>query len=159
VSTAHDEGAHEPARNVPPASGRTVDAGEMPVAYEARNEFEAQCIRSVLEDAGIRSLTLPHGQAIFGFPMRAGASGVPVRVLPDDLSRAKQVIAEARWVGRSVDWDEVDVGEMPPEVARMLARAKADAWIRRALLAVAWVALAVVVLSIAVGLIRSMTAR
>jgi len=155
VSAAHDEGAHDPARGAPPAPGRTVDAGEMPVAYEARNEFEAQCVRSVLEDAGIRSLTLPHGQAIFGFPMRAGASGVPVRVLPDDLSRAKQVIAEARWVGRSVDWDEVDVGEMPPDVARMLARARTDAWIRRALLAVAWVALAMVACSFAVALVRS----
>ena len=134
---------------------RAVDAGDMPTAYEARNEFEAQCVRGVLEDAGIRSVTVPAGQAIFGFPLRAGARGVPVRVLPDDLSRARQVIAEARWTGRSIDWDEVDVGEMPPEVARMLARSRSDRWIRRAFLAVAWVALATVILGMAVSLYRA----
>ena len=136
-------------------AGRAVDAGEMPVAYEARNEFEAQCVRSVLEDAGIRSVTLPSGQAIFGFPMRAGAAGVPVRVLAEDLSRAKQVIAESRWVGRSVDWDEVDVGEMPPDVARIMARTRRDRWVQRAVMAVAWLALLVVVGSIALGLLRA----
>jgi hypothetical protein len=134
---------------------RAVDAGDMPTAYEARNEFEAQCVRGVLEDAGIRSVTVPAGQAIFGFPLRAGARGVPVRVLPDDLSRARQVIAEARWTGRSIDWDEVDVGEMPLEVARMLARSRSDRWIRRAFLAVAWIALATVVLGMAVSLYRA----
>lgn len=134
---------------------RAIDVGDMPTAYEARNEFEAQCVRGVLEDAGIRSVTVPAGQAIFGFPLRAGARGVPVRVLPDDLSRARQVIAEARWTGRSIDWDEVDVGEMPPEVARMLARSRSDRWIRRAFLAVAWVALATVVLGMAVSLYRA----
>lgn len=132
-----------------------VDAGDMPVAYDARNEFEAQCVRGVLEDAGIRSVTVPAGQAIFGFPLRAGARGVPVRVLPDDLSRARQVIAEARWTGRSIDWDEVDVGEMPPEVARMLARSRGDRWMRRAFLAVAWVALATVLLGMVVSLYRA----
>jgi hypothetical protein len=124
---------------------RAVDAGDMPTAYEARNEFEAQCVRGVLEDAGIRSVTVPAGQAIFGFPLRAGARGVPVRVLPDDLSRARQVIAEARWTGRSIDWDEVDVGEVPPEVARMLGGDRAGRWIRRGILGVAWVIIAVIV--------------
>ena len=132
-----------------------VDAGGMPVAYDARNEFEAQCVRSVLEDAGIRSVTLPSGQAIFGFPLRAGAAGVPVRVLAEDLSRAKQVIAEARWVGRSVDWDEVDVGEMPPDVARIMARTRRDRWVQRAVMAVAWLALLVVFGSIVLGLVRA----
>ena len=132
-----------------------VDAGAMPTVFEARSDFEAQCVRGVLEDAGIRSVTVPAGQAIFGFPLRAGARGVPVRVLPDDLSRARQVIAEARWTGRSIDWDEVDVGEMPPEVARMLARSRSDRWIRRAFLAVAWIALATVVLGMAVSLYRA----
>lgn len=137
------------------AGGRAVDAAAMPVAFEARNEFEARCVQSVLEDAGIRSVTLPTGQAIFGFPMRVG-SMVPVRVLPDDLTRARQAIAEARWVGRSVDWDDVDVGEMPPEVARMLARSRSDAWIRRGILGVAWAAILAVLASIGVGLFRAL---
>jgi len=133
---------------------RAVDAGDMPTAYEARNEFEAQCVRGVLEDAGIRSVTVPAGQAIFGFPLRAGARGVPVRVLPDDLSRARQVIAEARWTGRSIDWDEVDVGEVPSEVARVLSRVRREAWIRRAMQALAWLMLALVAAGMVVSLWR-----
>ena len=117
----------------------------MPAAFEARSEFEAQCVRSVLSDAGIASVIPPTGQAIFGFPLRTGGNTVPVRVLPEDLSRARQVLAEARWTGKSIDWDEVDVGEVPPEVARVLRGDRAGRWIRRGILAVAWVLIAVIV--------------
>jgi len=133
---------------------RAVDGGDMPVAFEARDEFEAECARSVLEDSGIRSVVLPAGQAIFGFPLRAGGRTVPVRVLPDDLSRARQVLAEARWTGRSVDWDQVDVGEVPPEVARVLARSRTEAWIRRAHVALAWLVLALVAAGFVVSVVR-----
>lgn len=127
------------------APGREIDAGAMPSAFEARSEFEAQCVRSVLEDAGIASVMPPTGQAIFGFPLRTGGTTVPVRVLPEDLSRARQVLAEARWAGKSIDWDEVDVGEVPPEVARVLRGDRAGRWIRRAVLGVAWMLIAVIV--------------
>jgi hypothetical protein len=125
--------------------GREIDAGAMPAAFEARSEFEAQCVRSVLEDAGIASVIPPTGQAVFGFPLRTGGNTVPVRVLPEDLSRARQVLAEARWTGKSIDWDEVDVGEVPPEVARVLRGDRAGRWIRRGILAVAWVLISVIV--------------
>jgi hypothetical protein len=55
------------------------------------------------------------------------------------------VLAEARWTGKSIDWDEVDVGEVPPEVARVLRGDRAGRWIRRGILAVAWVLIAVIV--------------
>ena len=135
--------------------GREIDAGAMPAAFEARSEFEAQCVRSVLEDAGIASVIPPTGQAIFGFPMRTGLNTVPVRVLPEDLSRARQVLAEARWTGKSIDWDEVDVGEAPPEVARMLGGDRVGRWIRRGILAVAWAIIgSVVVFGMVVPVIR-----
>ena len=136
-----------------------MDASSMPIACEARNEFEAQCVQSVLEDAGIQSVVDPSGVAIFGFPLRAGSTVVPVRVLPEDLSRAKQMISEARWVGKSVDWDDVDVGEMPPDVIRMLSRARTDRVIGRVMMAVAWIAIATVLVSIAIGLVRSIGGR
>lgn len=128
----------------------------MPVAYEARNEFEAQCVRTVLEDAGIKSVTLAPGQGIFGFPLRASAPGVPVRVLPEDHSRALQVIAEARWVGRSVDWDEVDVGDVPPEVARVLDRGRSERIFARLVKSLIWIYLAAVVVGIVVPVIRAL---
>jgi hypothetical protein len=136
-----------------------MDASTMPIACEARNEFEAQCVQSVLEDAGIQSVIDPSGVAIFGFPLRAGSTVVPVRVLPEDLSRAKQMISEARWVGKSVDWDDVDVGEMPPDVIRMLSRARTDRVIGRVMMAVAWIAIATVLASITIGLVRSIAGR
>lgn len=129
-----------------------VDAGAMPTVFEARSDFEAQCVRGVLEDAGIRSVTVPTGQGIFGFPLRAGSRTVPVRVLPDDLSRARQALAEARWTGKSVDWDAVEVGEMPPEVARVMAGARTDRLVRRALAAVLWAALALVAASLVLSM-------
>lgn len=132
-----------------------LDAAAMPVAHEARNEFEAQCVRTVLEDAGIRSVVLPSGQAVFGFPLRAGGATVPVRVLPEDLTRARQAISEARWTGRSIDWDELDVGEVPPDVARILGSARRERIVRRLVLAVAWAALATVLAGVAVSLFRS----
>ena len=135
---------------------RIMDAGTMPVAYNARNEFEAQCVRSVLEDAGIKSVALVPGQGIFGFPLRASAPGVPVRVLPEDHSRALQVIAEARWVGRSIDWDEVDVGDVPPEVARVLDRGKSERIFARLVKSLIWIYLAAVIIGIVVPVIRAL---
>ena len=86
---------------------------------------------------------------------KATAESKQHAITSEDLSRAKQVIAESRWVGRSVDWDEVDVGEMPPDVARIMARTRRDRWVQRAVMAVAWLALLVVVGSIALGLLRA----
>jgi hypothetical protein len=150
------EGVQHRRKDVPQ---HRMDASTMPIACEARNEFEAQCVQSVLEDAGIQSVIDSSGVAVFGFPLRAGSTVVPVRVLPEDLSRAKQMISEARWVGKSVDWDDVDVGEMPPDVIRMLSRARTDRVIGRVMMAVAWIAIATVLASIAIGLVRSIAGR
>lgn len=159
----HDGRGSDATRNSPdrpsPDMQRRMDSSSMPIACEARNEFEAQCVQSVLEDAGIQSIRDPSGVAIFGFPLRAGSTAVPVRVLPEDLSRARQMISEARWVGKSVDWDDVDVGEMPPDVIRMLSRARSDRVIGHVIMAVAWVAIAAVMVSIAIGLVRSISGR
>jgi hypothetical protein len=58
-----------------------------------------------------------------------------------------------------VDWDDVDVGEMPPDVIRMLSRVRSDRVIGRVIMAVAWVAIAAVMVSIAIGLVRSISGR
>lgn len=114
-------------RDIPPVHGPdgdeiSVDAGDMPTAALARSDFEAEAIRAVLADAGIRSLFIPTSTGVFGFPLGLRGEGIPVRVLPDDLSRAREVLSQARFTGRSVDWDDVDIGEMPPEVRATLER-------------------------------------
>ena len=151
---AHPQPTHEPAPE-PGAGGdapdRVLDAGDLAVAFEARNDFEAQCVRTLLQEAGIQSVTIPSGAAIFGFPLRPGG-GIPVRVLPEDLTRARQTIAEAKFVGKSIDWDDVDVGEVPPDVARVLAGARRTRMTRRAIRPLAIVALVV----IAVAMVRAL---
>lgn len=100
-----------------------VDAGDLPTAAEAQNEFQAEAIRAVLIDAGISSIYVPSGSSLFGFSTAPGRT-IPVKVLPQDLSRAKEVLSRAKFVGRSVDWDDVDVGDMPPEVRTTLEQGR-----------------------------------
>lgn len=97
-----------------------VDVGDMATVMHASTEFEAEAVRAVLADAGIRSVMVPTGSNVFGFPLGASGRGIPVRVLPDELDRARTALAQAQFVGRSVDWDDVDVGEIPPDVQRDL---------------------------------------
>jgi hypothetical protein len=99
-----------------------MDAGDLSTVAFASTEFEAEALRAVLDDAGISSLFLPSGSNLFGFPLRADGGSIPVKVLPEDLSRAKEVLSRAKFIGRSVDWDDVDVGEMPPDVRSVLER-------------------------------------
>ena len=136
-----------------------LDVGAMSTVHDARSEFEAECIRSVLEDAGIASVVPPSGQGVFGFPLRAAGASVPVRVLPEDLSRARQVLAEARWAGKSIDWDDADVGEVPAEVRDELGRGERHRRVRRIVMAVGRAVVAVILLLMIAqgvwGLIRS----
>jgi hypothetical protein len=48
---------------------------------------------------------------------------------------------------------------MPPDVIRMLSRARTDRVIGRVMMAVAWIAIATVLASIAIGLVRSIGGR
>lgn len=154
---AHPQPEHGPAPE-PGAGGdappHVLDAGALEVAFEARNEFEAQCVRALLEDVGIRSVTVPSGELVYGFPLCSGGR-IAVRVLPEDATRARQAIAEAKFVGRSIDWDELDVGEVPPEVARVLEGSRRARLVRRAFFAVAALLLAAIAVSFVVGLVTS----
>ena len=136
-----------------------MDAGAMPTAFEARSEFEAQCVRTLLEEAGISCVVVPSGTTIFGFPLRAGGPTIPVRVLPEDLSRAKQAISEAKFVGRSIDWDEVDVGEASSDVAHALSRSRRVRRRRMVVTAMVWIILLAAALSAVAALIRAVVGR
>ena len=66
------------------------------------------------------------------------------------------MIAEARWVGRSIDWDEVDVGDVPPEVARVLDRGQSERIFARLVKSLIWIYLAAVIIGIVVPVIRAL---
>jgi hypothetical protein len=80
-------------------------------------------------------------------------------VLPEDLSRARQVLAEARWSGKSIDWDDADVGEVPAEVRDELGKGERHRRVRRIVMAVGRAVVAVILLLMIAqgvwGLVRS----
>ena len=76
-------------------------------------ELHAQMLADALQDEGIESEV--SGGVTGGF--RAEAPGmVKVLVRATDLARAKAIFQDWEHQGESVDWDEVDVGEMEDDV-------------------------------------------
>lgn len=154
----HDEHhPSEPPRH-PPVHGEgpddlAVDIGDLVTVFEARSEFEAETIRAVLKDAGILSVALPSGSGVFGFPLTAQGLTVPVRVLPHDYDRAREVLAHARFIGRSVDWDDADVGEMLPEVRAVLEKPRGMMWAGKAMVVLGGIVAAVLLLVILGGFV------
>jgi hypothetical protein len=69
------------------------------------------------------------------------------------------VLAEARWAGKSIDWDEADVGEVPSEVREELGKGERHRRVRRVVMAVGRAVLAAILLLMVAqgvwGLIRS----
>lgn len=81
---------------------------------DAQGEFEARTIVAVLEDAGIEGHVFVLGDLGLTTSISPGGRGVPVFVRRSMVDRARQVLAESREIGASVDWDSIDVGEEPP---------------------------------------------
>ena len=97
--------------------------GGLVTVAEAASEFEAQTIVAVLADSGIDAVVFPLATIPIPDPLRNRPPGrMPVQVAADDLGRARAVLAEAKQAAAGLDWDEVDVGEPPPEVAATLVR-------------------------------------
>ncbi len=80
-----------------------------------RHELEAQSLRAVLEDAGISAVVDSSPFAAIPCDWMPG-SEVAVRVPRDQFDLAKQTLEISRIHAESIDWDEVDLGEMPTEV-------------------------------------------
>jgi uncharacterized membrane protein YcjF (UPF0283 family) len=72
---------------------------------------------------------------------------MPVQVAAGDLARARAALAEAKDAAARLDWDSVEVGEPPPEVAAVLERPRKSRRMRFLVLAVLAIA---VLLSLAV---------
>jgi hypothetical protein len=122
-------------------SGSGQAAGLLTVV-EASSEFEAQTIVAVLAEAGIEAAVFPLATIPIPDPLRNRPAGrMPVQVAAADLERARAALADAKDAAEQLDWNEVDVGDPPPEVAAVLDRRRGPRRMRF---------LALVVLAIAV---------
>ena len=88
---------------------------------DCSNELEGQELRSVIEDAGIPAFVLETETLGIGLGRTdARLGGVQVKVARSNRERAREALELSRIQSARIDWDEVDVGEAPPEVLNVL---------------------------------------
>lgn len=87
-----------------------------------RSELEAREICTLLEEADMPAYVFSKGG--LGVDMVSGDARIgvaQVQVPAVRLEEARSIIRSVEEVSSMIDWDEVDVGEMPDEVAEVLA--------------------------------------
>lgn len=84
-----------------------------------QHELEAQSLSAVLEEAGIHAVVNSSPFTVLSCATAPG-SEVALRVPQDQLELAKQALEISRIHAATIDWDEVDLGEMPPEVENLI---------------------------------------
>lgn len=121
-----------------------ASASGLVTVFEAAGEFEAQTVVAVLADAGIEAHVFPLATIPIPDALRARPAGVmPVQVARADLERARAALAAAREAAANLDWDTVELGDPPPEVAASLGRSRSRGRLR--LLAIGLLALAAMI--------------
>lgn len=117
------------------------ERGGLVTVVEAANEFEAQTVVAVLAEAGVEAFVFPLATIPIPDPLRNRPAGrMPVQVAAADLERAREALAEAKEAAARLDWDEVEVGDPPPEVAAALGRTRSSRrfrWLVLSLVAIA----------------------
>ncbi|MFO0827388.1 MAG: DUF2007 domain-containing protein [Phycisphaerales bacterium] len=91
------------------------DPGPLVTVYEAEHEFEAHTVAAVLADANIRAFVFSGSVLGYADPIFGLRGRVPVQVAEAHLERARRALKEAKYIGASIDWDSVDVGEDEPD--------------------------------------------
>ncbi len=84
-----------------------------------QHELEAQSLSAILEEAGIYAVVNSSPFTVLSCAIAPG-SDVTLRVPQDQLELAKQALEISRIHAATIDWDEVDLGEMPPEVENLI---------------------------------------
>lgn len=131
-------------------SGPGGSASGLVTVCEANGEFEAQTLVAILAEAGIDAHVFPLATIPIPDPFRARAPGrMPVQVAAADLERATEAIAAARESAARIDWDEVEVGDPPPEVAAALGGRRRRGRLRFLALAIVAIAVLVAIASLA----------
>ncbi len=97
-----------------------------------RNEIAAQEIRALLEAAGMPAFVF--GKGGLGLNMSDEAArhgGLQVQVPAGRVEEARGILKSIEAEASEIDWDEVDVGDMPPEVADIVESREVTHAIRR----------------------------
>ena len=100
----------------------TVDESEsnpLVLLCSCQHELEAQSLSAILEEAGIFAVVNSSPFTVLSCAIAPG-SEVTLRVPQDQLELAKQALEISRIHAATIDWDEVDLGEMPPEVENLI---------------------------------------
>ena len=84
-----------------------------------QHELEAQSLKAILEDDGIFAVVNSSPFTVLSCAISPG-SDVTLRVPQDQLELAKQTLEISRIHAATIDWDEVDLGEMPAEVENLI---------------------------------------
>ncbi len=96
------------------------------------NELEAQEIRMILEEAGMPAFVFDKGG--LGLNMADGEARVgatQVQVPSGRIDEARSILESIVSDSAGIDWEQVDVGDMPPEVADVLGSRNAMHSVRR----------------------------
>ncbi len=80
----------------------------------ARSPLEVEAIVAALRAEGIEAIGFNHAAAM----LSGLVAPFTVSVHRENLERARAVLAQIKADSAEVDWDELDVGEMPEEVRR-----------------------------------------
>ena len=84
-----------------------------------QHELEAQSLSAILEEAGIFAVVNSSPFTVLSCAIAPG-SEVTLRVPQDQLELAKQALEISRIHAATIDWDAVDLGDMPPEVENLI---------------------------------------
>ncbi len=76
---------------------------------QAKTEFEANMIVSILANAGIEAFAF--GSAYSALPLNTRFMRVPVQVRESELEAARAALKQNIEDSVDIDWDEVDVGQ------------------------------------------------
>ena len=88
------------------------DPADLAPAATGADEFEAQTKAAVLEAEGIDAFVFTAERNwTGGVGLAKSEAGVAVWVKREDIARAKQILRERAEDARSIDWEQVDVGE------------------------------------------------
>ena len=118
------------------------------------NELEAQEIRMILEGAGVPAFVFDKGG--LGLNMADGEARVgatQVHVPSGSIEKARSILDSVVSDSAGIDWEQVDVGEMPPEVADVLGSRNAMHAVRRFIATVGPILGILILLGVGAGIV------